>query len=309
MKQVRLSRRSFLRGAAAAVAAPSIIKARAQDFVVQGNLNVVVQHGPHWSSAPASLQQAMTDFVNWLQSNIFVQTTICINVDYGFCNGQTLPNGTIGFTQATGLQQLIAGGYSQVRAGIAANARSALAQQVLAASFPSSDPTGGASMVVNNAHMRILGIWAAWPAHAPGGTGADSYHGFGNTVNWFDGTPVANEYDAYGTVAHETTEGIFRQTTNFNSGGFCCPQNLVTYASPGVVRTGLFSSTASYFSTDGGVTNLRNYSQVGDQMDWRSNMGDPVDSFNAVAVSGQTEPVSTPDTQLFDVMGCSSIPA
>lgn len=273
-----------------------------------GNLQFNVTFGPHWTGVPAGLTSGLNSAINWLQSNIFVPVTIHVNIDYGFVDGQALSGATgetiIGSASSAATDYT----YAQVRAALVNNARSSIAQAAITNSFPSSDPTGGATIVVNPAHARILGLLGAWPAGMNGSPAdPDAFHGFKVSSDWFDGsqTTQGTGTDAYAVCLHELTEGLGRLKTNYSFGGFAYPLALLTYTAPGTVQTGLYYNSQGYFSLDGGTTNLMNFnkSASGDSMDWNNAVSD---CFNAAATAGN-QTFSTVDQHLLDAIGMSSV--
>lgn len=273
------------------------------------NLQFNITYGPHWVSVPAGLQSGLNSALNWVQSNIFVPVTIHLNIDYGYV-GNAQMSGATGET-VVGSAQVSATNfsYAQVRSALVNNARSPIAQQAITNSFPSSDPTGGATIGLNPAHARILGLLGPWPAGMNGTpTDPDAYHGFEVTSDWFDGSQITQGTgtDAFAVCLHEITEGLGRMKTNYFFGSFAYPLALLTYTSAGTVQTGLFYNSQGYFSLDGGTTNLMNFNKnsAGDSMDWDGTVND---CFQAVAVAG-TQPFSTVDQHLLDAIGMPSIP-
>ena len=77
------------------------------------------------------------------------------------------------------------------------------------------------------------------------------------------------------------------------------------YASVGTLQTGGVAASPSYFSVDGGATNLKgwNTSGSGDPGDWAASG----DAFSASAGTGVV-PVSAVDEILLDAMGFSIVP-
>src|SRR5208337_2449744 len=80
--------------------------------------------------------------------------------------------------------------------------------------------------------------------------------------------------------------------------------DLFQFASPGVVQTQV--AGASYFSINGGATNLDAFTTTSDLGDWASSVAN--DSFDALLTAGSTNPVSQTDITLMNVLGFQVAP-
>ena len=126
--------------------------------------------------------------------------------------------------------------------------------------------------------------------------------GFSSSTAWdynnADGVS-AGTYDFYGTVLHEITEVLGRETTDGQSGAYY-PLDLFHYSAPGV-RT-FSGTTPGYFSVNNGQTNLNNFNTNpgGDFGDWA---GNTVDAGNAYGTPGVVSPFSAADLAAMDVIG------
>ena len=158
-------------------------------------------------------------------------------------------------------------------------------------------------MYIPRAEMKSLGLLSAT------NTAADGYIGFGYTPSTFtfDATSsvASGTYDFIGIAAHEIDEVLGRiSTLNSTSPSGATVFDLFRYAAPGVPN---FSrSAASYFSIDGGQTNLGsfNVSGGGDRSDWVYPTG--TDAQQAYLPSGQRLSVASADLVALDILGWDS---
>ena len=140
--------------------------------------------------------------------------------------------------------------YSQVKNALAADAKSASDLRLLRR-LPSTDPTNGGTFYVSTAEAKALGL--------DSGSFTDGYVGFSaGGVFDYDNTNgvTAGQYDFMGTVMHEISEVLGRETMDGQSATYY-PLDLFHYSAPGV-RT-FSGTTAGYFSIDNGQTVLNNF--------------------------------------------------
>jgi hypothetical protein len=127
------------------------------------------------------------------------------------------------------------------------------------------------------------------------------------------GGPVAGAYDATRVVEHEIDEvlglgSILPASTDFSGATAYRPQDLFRYSSAHTRQTPLNGSgvVTSYFSIDGGVTNIVGFNQdsTGDYGDWLST-GCPALVQDAFSCSGQFADISatSPEGINLDVIG------
>ena len=263
-----------------------------------GGLVFNITYDSSVSSAPAGFTTAITDVVNYYKSVFHDPITININVGWGEVAGQSLASGALGASETN----LGVFSYSQVKAALAADAKSA-DDGTAVASLPASDPTSGGSFVLATAEAKALGLGA--------GATVDGYVGFSSSVNYtFDpnNRAVSGAYDFIGVAEHEISEVMGRiALLGTPLGGLShtySALDLFRYSSPGVRQ--LTAGKTAYFSLDGGNTDLNNFNTLSgeDTGDWASGGGN--DAYNAFARSGVAELVSANDLRVMDAIGWDS---
>ena len=241
------------------------------------------------NSAPAAFKADVAAAVSYLESQFSDPITITISVGYGEVNGQTMGSGALGQS----MYYVGAFNYSQVKNAMVADATTANDLSSVA-TLPATDPTNGGTFYVSSAEAKALGLWA--------GTIPDGWVGLSSSAGWdynnADGVS-AGTYDFYGTVLHEITEVLGRETTDGQSGQYN-PLDLFHYSAPGV-RT-FSGTTPGYFSVNNGQTNLNNFNTNpgGDFGDWA---GNTADAGNAYGTPGVVSPFSAADLAAMDVIG------
>ena len=241
------------------------------------------------SSAPAGFFAAMNCAAQYLDSLITNNITVNIDVGWGEVAGQSL-GGSLGEGGPEG--NIIS--YSQLKADLLANSNSA-ADATAYANLPASDPSNGAGIFVSYAEEKAWGLLSAT------GSEVDGFVGFSNTGAWNFSTTnqaVAGQYGFLGDALHELTHALGRDS-GLNPGSPMTVMDLFQYASPGVIQTQ--ASGASYFSINGGATNLGAFDTTSDAGDWTS--ATPNDSFDAYSTPGQAFTISPTDITLMNVLG------
>jgi hypothetical protein len=239
------------------------------------NINLVYETSTQ--GAPANFFAGLSAAVQILDSLIATPITVNIQVGYGDINGSPLP-GTVSEGGPTAYSQYLY--YSQLKAILANYANSPTSVAALA-SLPNSDPTNGDGFFLSAAQEKAFGILSAYD------TAIDGNVGFG-----------INYGDYVGVALHEITHALGR-LGNYNDSGDTI-LNLYRFSSPSVLN---FSTTASYFSIDGGVTNLANFDATGfDPFDWASAVRDPF------SISGGSDTLSTADIAELNAIGFDTSP-
>jgi hypothetical protein len=247
------------------------------------------------ASAPAAFFTAMNYCVQYLDSLITNNITVNIEVGWGEIEGQQFGKGVLGEGDIAGN----AISYSQLKTALLANSSSA-ADASAYANLPSTDISQGAGFIISLAQEKALGFVAA------NGTEVDGYVGFSSSAPWtFDpnNQAVAGEYDFIGDALHELTHALGR-VSGLNPGWPLTVMDLFQYSSAGTLQTA--PGAASYFSINGGVANLGDFSSKSDLGDWSSTV--PNDSFDAFSATGAAYTMSSADIALMNVLGFAVTP-
>ena len=197
-------------------------------------LHINVTYDASVANAPAAFTTVVAAAVQWFQSHFSDPITININVGYGEVGGQTMTS----FALGRSLYFVDTFSYSQVKNALAADAKSA-SNSASVATLPSTDPTNGGTFHVSTAEAKALGLNS--------GSFLDGYVGFSaGGVFDYDNTNgiTAGQYDFMGTVMHEISEVLGRETMDGQSTTYY-PLDLFHYSAPGV-RT-FSGTTAGYF--------------------------------------------------------------
>ena len=256
-------------------------------------LIINVNYDASVNSAPAAFKADVAAAVSYLQSQFSDPITITISVGYGEVNGQTMGGGALGQS----MYYVASFNYSQVKNALVADAKTADDLSSIA-TLPTVDPTNGGTYYVASAEAKALGLWA--------GTIPDGWIGLSSGAAWdynnADGVS-AGTYDFYGTVLHEISEVLGRETTDGLSATYN-PLDLFHYSAPGV-RT-FSGTTPGYFSVNNGQTNLNSFNTNpgGDFGDWA---GNTPDAGNAYGTPGVVSPFSAADLTALDVIGWNRV--
>ena len=243
-------------------------------------------------TAFTSIVQKVADFfANAFQDSTHI--TINIDVGYGEVDGMRMGIGALG-ESVTNLQDV---SYSNLTSAYSASGLS----------LGSSVPAG--NLYVSYAEAKALNITITSPQTVDGYVGFSSKSGIFDYNN-ADGVS-SNQYDFYGTVAHEFSEVMGRILLvggTINNAPSYTAYDFFHFSSSGVQD---FSGNGGYFSIDQGATNLayfNNPSNGGDAGDWAnsgtSNSGGSVsDAFNAFGTTGHVEPISNTDLLALQALG------
>ena len=130
--------------------------------------------------------------------------------------------------------------------------RPILSAQDGGAVLPSTDPTGGAGVYVPDAEAKALGLISGTA------NGIDGYIGFISEPYYAmdpNNRAQPGMEDFVGIALHEISEALGRRDDGLSPVGAFTVADLFRYSAPGVIGQ---DGTPSYFSIDGGVTNLGN---------------------------------------------------
>jgi hypothetical protein len=146
---------------------------------------------------------------------------------------------------------------------------------------PSAFPNNPSKIDISSANGRALGLNTAGIMNSTGGLGGggtfDGIVTINSSVNFALTRPVGNsgQFDVMQSIEHEMDEvlglgSILPSTTDFTGSAAVRPQDLFRYSAPGAISLSASSSVSSYFSIDGGATDIVAYNQNpgGDYGDW-----------------------------------------
>jgi sugar lactone lactonase YvrE len=198
--------------------------------------------------------------------------------------------------------------YSQVRHALISNATGPFAT-IADAHLPLADPTNGGNFIMPSAQLKALGLQASITG-VPLGT-PDGYFVFNTSSYTLDpnNRAVPGEFDFIGVAEHEMTHimGRLFGLGGSATSGYIYPYDLFRYSSPGVPQLSLPNpaSDYSYFSINGGVTNLKTFGGP-DAADWDPYYGP--DSFNSEEFPGEENALSADDIAVMNVLGYTLTP-
>lgn len=257
-------------------------------------LIINVTYDASCANAPAAFKTDVAAAVAYFESHFSDPVTINISVGYGEVGGQTMGAGALGQS----LYYLDSFNYSTVKNALVTDATTANDTTAIG-TLPSTDPTNGGTFWVTTAEAKAIGL--------DSGSFTDGYVGFSGAANIFDFNTsdgvTAGQYDFMGTVMHEISEVLGRETMNgqtFSGTRAYSPLDLFHYSASGV--RDFAGTTPGYFSINAGQTNLSNFNtnSGGDFGDWA---GNTIDAANAYGTPGVVSPFSTADLTVMDVTG------
>ena len=240
----------------------------------EASVQINVIYDPSVASAPSGFKTAVAYVVNLLDTAFTNNVSLNIHVGWGEVGGSAISSGFLGESEEA---KAPAYDYATIRDALIADGTSS-AQLAAFATLPALDPTGGGTFDIGRAEAKALGlIGANDPAN-------DGWVGFDATSNWSYGptaTPGSNQYYLVGSIEHEITEVLGRDSLLGVNGehyanGWGVP-DLFRFSAPGVreLAPGPVHSTG-YFSIDNGATSLaswNNHVAKGDLGDWDSGVG------------------------------------
>ncbi len=264
-------------------------------------MTIKVTYDSSVTSSPysAQIQSTVNYVVQFFETTYTNPVTVNIHVGWGEANGAALSSGTLGqsyFVLDTSYT------LSEIEQALLANPQSAADRSAYAHFPPISLYAGTNGFWATTAQEQALGLVPASSTSINGWVGFNS--GFSYTFNNANG--VANgTYDFQGIVAHEISEVLGRDS---GVGGSLGPSvlDLFRYSAP---KTAVFANVTSYFSIDGGTTDLRDFNTAsgGDTGDWSGAALDAGDAADAFAYSGVILSFSQPDITTLEVVGWSTV--
>jgi hypothetical protein len=217
---------------------------------------------------------------------------ITINIRYGWGSANNVVDPKL-INSGGAYAQVLAGdtvSYSTLRSWLVADASSA--QDTTAVNSLTANltfPNGNTNFFVPSAEEKALG-------HFTGSSNTtDGYVAFGTAVPANSWTNVA---------LHEITHAMGRVTLHYESGPVIL--DMFRYDAPGHFQwtEGASSAAASYFSVNGGQTDLADFGRTSDYSDFlNSGVQGPHDSFNEFYDSGTLTSLTAIDITTMDVIG------
>ena len=244
------------------------------------------------AGAPAAFFAAMNYCVQYLDNLITNNVTVNIDVGWGEVGGGNIAAGDDGQGGAEGIIL----SYAQLKAALLAHSNSA-ADASAYANLPSADISNGAGFLVAAAEAKA---WGLIPAT---GTELDGVVGFDSSTPWNFSTSnlaVAGEYSFVSVALQELTHALGR-SIGLSASDPLTVLNLFKFASPEDIQTEV--GGPSYFSVNGGATNLGQFATSSDYSDWSNTV--PNDAFDAYFSAGTAYTISSTDITLLNVLGFS----
>src|SRR3984957_5456254 len=251
-------------------------------------MNITLTWDPSVSSAPAGFKTAIQYAATQLDAIIQNPINVTIDVGWGETDGvaiayNDLSSGAPGgvyYPYATALKLATAAGIKNL---------------------PATDPWGNAQIFVSDAQLVAWGV----------GFGSNNplvgYIGLNPGTSWDWSAPTTNPipgvYNAVMAAEQELTHALGRysvgnDTALVPNGGYSV-LDLFKYTKAGVLATS--ATQASYFSLDGGKTNLGNFDTTIDPSGWASGTG--ADDFDTYLPLGAVYPITPVDKQELGVIG------
>lgn len=229
-------------------------------------MKINLDFDPTTNGLPAGFQQNLTQAAAVLGSLLTTPITVTLDVSYGQTRGQPIGSGDIASASPVD-QELLIG--PQLQAEEQANSNPVLAGVSGHTTF--KPDTGG---WIANAQAKAFGMMA------PNSTEIDGYVGFMTTVP----TIAQGLHEMAHALGRVWGDALFDQ---------------VDYTAPGTPNQSPALGSPGYFSTDGGQTNLTDFSQS-DPSDWAAGSNDP---FAFVGTGTTLTPI---DLQMMQAIGFST---
>lgn len=245
----------------------------------------------------AQIQSAFNAAANTYASMFVNPVTVNIQVGWGELLGSPVTSLGVAGMYGSGSY-----GYSQMQTMLRATATSA-ADQTAYANLPGTNPAGSLNYTLTPALAKALGVAPATSA------GYDGYIGFGSNYSFdFNRTDgiSAGAYDFTGVALHEISHVLGRVSgLGSSTPSNALPIDAFRYTAPGTPSFNY--GAATYFSIDGGITNLANFAS-GSGQERDSWVHTPGDAFSYAGTTGIVNDLTTADRILMDVLGWNTVP-
>jgi hypothetical protein len=264
------------------------------------------------SGNSAAIETGINNAIAEVESKILTPITVTIE----FQNmGTGLGQSSTWFNQLT---------YSQYRSDLAthqtlsANDNTALASLPIQSANPVNNQTGN-TMILTLPLLRAIGESVLGSNVGAPVNGIDSTIGLNTSIMNLSRTGTQNIgfYDLQSVAMHEISEALGAGGAGSNvDGGFSFPLvgslDLFRYSAPGVRSFTTSAAATSYFSINGGTTNLSNFNQSGGGADYSDWAGSPPDAAiqvqDAFGTPGSHPDLSSNETTAYDVIGYNLTP-
>ena len=234
-------------------------------------------------AAPQSFRNAIQAAANVLDAEFLDNLTVNISIGYGEINGTAEPSGGSSAGPAGGVFQ----SYSQVRGWLSQYAAAAV-QPGVAAMPTGSSIQGQTQVAVWRAQEKLMGLVS------PTDTSLDGSAGFATNIatNLLEGVALHELTHALGRVPYTGAQPDILDLYRFSSQG----TYLFANAQP--------TAAASYFSLDGGRTDIADYGQTSDPSDFLNSSGrTPNDPFNESYNASTTQGLTSIDLLQMESLG------
>lgn len=245
-RQGRVARRSFM---AAAVTLAVLVAAPARGLQIIPTFDSSITNDPNAATIEATINSAVSYY------SVHFSDPITVNIT--FQEGGGLGSSSTYYSVVS---------YSSYHAALVADGKSADdATALLTLPSGSNNPVNGStSMDVTLPALRAVGL----SSYVPPAGQPDGFITLNTSLMNLSrsGTIDPNKYDLMAVAQHEIDE-VLGLGSSLNGGSAPSPEDLFRYSAPGV-RSYSASAPSSYFSINGGTTNLVNFNQTNDGSDF-----------------------------------------